>query len=124
MLPLLAADLVVLLHLGFIIFVVCGGLLLSRWPRLLWLQLPAVVWGVLLEFSGWICPLTPLENRLRRLAGEAGYQGGFVEQYLLPVIYPAELTRELQGALGAGVVLINLLIYARIFVRWRKGLRG
>lgn len=119
--PQLAADLIALLHLAFILFVVCGGLLLWRCPKLLWLHLPAALWGVAIEFSGGVCPLTPLENRLRGLAGGTDYAGGFVEQYLLPLIYPAQLTRELQLALGAGVILINLMIYWLIFWRRNRG---
>ena len=111
MMAALAADAVVLLHLAFIAFVVFGAALLWRWPRVAWLHLPAVAWGVFAEWSGTVCPLTPLENHLRALAGEGGYRGGFVEHYLLPVIYPAELTREIQWAIGAGVVLVNVLFY-------------
>jgi hypothetical protein len=108
----LLADAVLLLHLGFILFVVFGALLLHRFPRLVWLHLPAVAWGAYAELSGTICPLTPLENRLRQLGGQAGYPGGFIEHYLWPLIYPAQLTRELQLGLGLGVLLINLVAYA------------
>lgn len=111
------ADAVLLLHLAFILFVVFGGFLLVRFPRLIWLHLPAAAWGALIEFAGWICPLTPLENHLRRLGGGAGYEGGFIAHYLLPVIYPQALTRELQVALGFGVVAVNLVAYAR----WYRG---
>ena len=107
----LLADAVLLLHLGFILFVVFGALLLHRWPRLCWLHLPAVLWGAYAELSGTICPLTPLENRLRELGGQAGYPGGFVEHYLWPLIYPAALTREMQIGIGLGVVAINLFAY-------------
>lgn len=106
------ADAVLVLHLAFILFVVLGGFLLRRFPRLVWLHLPAVIWGAAIEFAGWICPLTPVENHLRRLAGQAGYEGGFIAHYLLPVIYPDGLTRETQWVLGAGVVAINLVAYA------------
>jgi hypothetical protein len=85
----IAADLVVLAHLGFILFVILGGLLVLRWPRMAWIHLPAVIWGALIEFAGWICPLTPLENWLREASGTAGYQGGFIEHYLVPIVYPA-----------------------------------
>lgn len=108
----LLADAVLLLHLGFILFVVLGGLLLRRFPRLVWLHVPAVLWGAYAELSSTICPLTPLENRLRELGGQAGYAGGFVEHYLWPLIYPAALTREMQIGLGLVVVLINLIAYA------------
>ena len=119
MLSLLAAQLVVLLHLAFILFVVFGALLVLRWPRLAWLHLPAVIWATLIEFFGGICPLTPWENQLRRIAGESGYSGGFIEEYLLPIIYPAELTRELQIGLGIGVLAINLLLYGSVYLRRR-----
>lgn len=108
----LLADAVLLLHLAFILFVVLGGFLLRRCPRLVWLHLPAAAWGAYVEFASRPCPLTPLENRLRLLGGEAGYQGGFIEHYLLPVVYPEELTRGLQIALGLGVVVVNLAAYA------------
>lgn len=114
------ADLVVLLHLAFILFVMLGGLLVLRWRRLMWLHLPVVVWGAAIEFVGWICPLTPLENRLRAAAGEAGYSGGFIEHYLIPLIYPAGLTRELQWLLGALVLLVNAAVYWRV-LRGRSG---
>lgn len=116
----LAADLLVLLHFCFILFVICGAGLLFRWPRLIWLQLPAAVWGALIELGGGICPLTPLENRFRRLAGEEGYHGSFIEEYLLPIIYPAELTRELQGVIGVGVILINLVIYGMLLSKRKR----
>ena len=85
------ADAVVVIHLGFVLFVVAGGFLVLRWPRTAWVQLPAAAWGVLVEWSGWVCPLTPLENWLRLHGGVAGYAGGFVERYFLPVLYPASL---------------------------------
>ncbi|SPA38989.1 conserved hypothetical protein; putative membrane protein [Cupriavidus taiwanensis] len=111
------ADLVVIAHALFIVFVVAGGLLALRWPRAAWVHLPAAVWGVLIEWAGWICPLTPLENTLRRAAGQAGYSGGFVERYLLPLIYPAELTPAVQLWLGAVVLVVNVAIYA---LWWRR----
>jgi hypothetical protein len=111
----LAANLLVLAHLVFILFVGFGGLLVLRWKWLIWVHLPAAAWGALIEFGGWICPLTPLENSLRQIAGAKGYSGGFIEHYLLPLIYPADLTRELQMILGGGVLLINLLIYGLVF---------
>ncbi|MDP1525552.1 MAG: DUF2784 domain-containing protein [Rhodocyclaceae bacterium] len=119
----LLADAVLLLHLAFIVFVVAGSLFLLRWPRLFWLpwlHLPAVLWGVGIELGGYICPLTPLENRLRQMGGEAGYAGGFVEHYFLPFIYPAGLTRGLQIALGLGLVAINLAAYACWWRQRRK----
>ena len=107
-----AADLVASLHFIFVLFVVLGGVLVLRWPRLAWLHLPAVAWGACIELLGWICPLTPLENRLRYEAGVAGYEGGFVEHYLLPVLYPESLTRPIQILLGLLVLGINAVIYA------------
>ena len=107
-----AADLVVLVHLAFVAFVVLGGLLVLRRPWVAWIHLPAALWGALIEFGGWICPLTPLEVALRRSAGEAGYAGGFIEHYVVALLYPEALSRELQIALGAAVVLINAWIYA------------
>lgn len=113
----LSADLVALLHFAFVLFVVLGGLLVLRDRRLAWLHLPAAIWGALIEFGGWICPLTPLENRLRWRAGEAGYSGGFIEHYLLPVLYPDGLTRPVQVGLGLAVVVINLLVYGSLMAR-------
>lgn len=107
----LLADAVVVLHFGFILFVAAGGPLVLRWPRLMWLHLPAAGWGALIEFFGWICPLTPLENRLRVLGGEAGYPGGFIETYLTPAIYPEGLTHRHQVLLGIAVVAVNSLFY-------------
>lgn len=111
----LAADSLVVLHLLFILFVVCGALLVLKWRWLVVIHLPAVVWAALLEFQAWRCPLTPLEQQLRVAGGEAGYRGGFIEHYLLPLIYPADLTREFQVLLGLFVVSINIVIYALIF---------
>lgn len=115
----LLADAVVVVHLGFILFVVLGGLWVARWPRLIWLHVPAVVWGVVVEFAGWTCPLTPLENWLRYRGGGAGYHSDFVAHYILPLLYPAALTRELQLVLGLLVIAINVAIYGRILA-WRK----
>lgn len=114
----LAADALVVIHLGFILFVLFGGLLLLRWPRLLWLHLPAVVWGATVEFFHLLCPLTPWENQLRRAAGDAGYEGGFIEHYLIPLIYPAGLTPQIQLWLGGVVVLINVTVYACLLKCW------
>ncbi len=111
------ADVVLVLHLLFVIFVVTGALGLSRWSWLPWLHLPAVFWALVIEFGGVICPLTPLENRLRHWGGEAGYTGGFIEHYVWPLIYPAGLTRESQIILGLGVLAINLVLYWRW---WRQ----
>ncbi len=113
----LAADSVVLLHLAFIVFVVLGGLVVFRWPRFMWLHMPAAAWGAFIEFTGRVCPLTPLENRLRIAAGETGYPGGFIEEYLIPVVYPDGLTRWVQISLGVGVVAINLVFYGLLVAR-------
>lgn len=113
------ADAVVILHFAFVLFVVLGGLLVLRWPRLAWLHLPAAAWGALIELGGWICPLTPLENRFRHRAGESGYAGGFVEHYVLPVLYPPELTRGVQIALGLAVLGVNLAVYGSLLARRR-----
>jgi len=110
----IGADLILVVHLGFVAFVVFGGLFVARWRRLAWLHVPAACWGALIEFAGWICPLTPLENELRHRAGQATYQGDFVEQYLLPLLYPAALTRSAQLWLGALVVAVNAAAYWRI----------
>jgi hypothetical protein len=110
----LQAQLVLLLHGLFILFVVVGGLAAWRWPRLAWLpwlHLPAVAWAVWVEASGAICPLTSIENALRLKAGEAGYDGGFIAHYLLALIYPEGLTRQVQMGLGFGVVVLNLAVY-------------
>ena len=113
----LLADAVLLLHGAFILFVLVGGALVWRWPRLAWLHLPAVAWAIWIEWSGGICPLTPLENEFRRAAGLAGYGGGFIEHYLLAAIYPEGLTRGVQIGLGAFVALLNLMVYARLLLR-------
>lgn len=113
----LAADAVLGLHALFLAFVVLGALLAVRWPGVVWAHIPAVVWGALIEFRGWICPLTPLENRLRRLAGQAGYAGGFIEHYITPLLYPSGLTREIQLGLGVGVLLLNAGLYWWV---WRR----
>jgi hypothetical protein len=114
------ADGVALFHAAFVLFVILGGLLVLRWPRIAWLHVPAAIWGVLIEYSGWICPLTPLENALRERAGQAGYSGGFIEHYVLGALYPAGLTREVQFVLGALVVIINGLVYGSLWMRRRR----
>lgn len=116
----LLADLVLLLHFAFIIFVVAGGLLALRWPCAAWLHLPAAAWGAIVEMFGWICPLTPLENHLRAAGGEAYTQGDFIARTLLPLIYPAGLTRDIQLLLGACVIGVNAAIYAWVLRRRRR----
>ncbi|WP_059410869.1 DUF2784 domain-containing protein [Cupriavidus basilensis] len=111
------AGAVVLAHLAFILFVTFGGVLVLRWPRLAWLHLPAAAWGVAVEWSGWICPLTPLENALRERAGQQAYGGDFVQHYVMPLIYPDGLTRHAQFVLGALVLVLNAAVYA---VLWRR----
>jgi hypothetical protein len=106
----------------FVLFVVLGGLLVLRWPRLAYVHLPAAGWGVLIEFAGWVCPLTPLEQSLRLKAGEQGYSGSFVEHYVLPLLYPSALTRTIQVALGVIVIAVNLCIYGYLF-RSRRSVR-
>ena len=106
------ADGLVILHLGFVLFVALGALLVLRWPRAVWLHVPAVAWGVTVEWLGWICPLTPLENQLRAAGGEAAYEGDFVANYVLPVLYPEGLTREAQILVGAAALVLNVAIYA------------
>ena len=113
------ADIVLLLHLGFILFVALGAFTVVRWPRLVWLQLPAAAWGVLIELANWTCPLTPLENWLRLRAGEAIYRESFVAHYLLPIVYPEGLTRGIQVLLGLSVVAINAVVYALVWKRRR-----
>lgn len=115
----LLADIVQVIHLLFILLVVFGGLLLfwRRW--FMWIHLPVAAYGVLIEWVGWVCPLTPLENALRASAGDLGYSGGFVENYLVPLIYPAAYTQELAWLLGGLVLLVNAAIYALYFSRNR-----
>ncbi|MDD5033645.1 MAG: DUF2784 domain-containing protein [Methylococcaceae bacterium] len=112
-----AADILLIVHFIFILFVLLGGLLVLWRSGLVWLHLPAAVWGVIVELSGWICPLTPLEQKLRLKAGSLGYEGGFVEHYLLPLIYPDELTAPIQLMLAGLVLLLNIVIYALVCQR-------
>ena len=116
MICLILADAVLILHLAFVLFVVLGAFLVLRRRKLIWVHLPVVIWGALIEFAGWICPLTPLENWLRARGGDRGYSGGFIDHYLGALIYPEGLTRELQWFLGALVLAINAAIYLQA---WR-----
>ena len=116
----LLADLVVLVHFCFVLFVILGGMLVLRWKMVAWVHLPAATWGAIVEFMGWICPLTPLEIWLRVMAGQSGYQTGFIAHYLLPVLYPANLTRDTQIWLGVLVLCLNLAIYGWLVRRWIK----
>ena len=115
----IAADAVMLVHFCFIAFALLGSFLVLRWFHVIWAHLAAVAWGIWIEASGRICPLTPLENALRRQAGEAGYSGGFIEHYILPVLYPSGLTRTTQVVLGLIVILVNLAIYGYLVLRHR-----
>ena len=113
------ADAVLILHLLFVIFVVLGGWLVAWRPKLIWAHLPVLAWGIWIEFSGAICPLTPLENSLRIRGGEAGYEGGFIEHYLTSFIYPDGLTRNTQFVLGGILIAINLAAYGMLWY-WRR----
>jgi len=108
------ADLVVVFHFAFVLFVVFGGLLALRWPKVAYVHLPVAAYGALIELVGWVCPLTPLEKQLRESAGLQGYEGGFVEHYVLPVLYPSGLTRGVQLSLGLVVIALNVAIYRAI----------
>lgn len=116
----LAADAVLLVHLLFILFVLFGGLLVLRWQWFAWLHLPTAAWGVIVEMLHLQCPLTPLENSLRQAAGQAGYSAGFVEHYLMPIIYPAGLTPQVQWWLAALVLMLNGLIYGVVWLRFKR----
>lgn len=120
MLSRLLADLVLIVHLAFVAFVVVGGLLVLRWRRLAWVHGPAAIWGILIEYAGFVCPLTPLEVALRQRGGEAGYGGGFIEHYLTAVLYPSGLTRGLQFGLATFALVINLAVYWQVAARWRR----
>jgi len=113
------ADLVLVIHLAFVLFVVFGGLFTLRWPRVAWLHVPVALYGATIEFIGFICPLTPLEISLRRRGGEAGYAGGFIEHYITAALYPTGLTRDIQLALGIGVLLFNAIVYAIVVKRYK-----
>lgn len=114
------ADVVLLVHVAFILFVLFGGLLAFRWRRAPMAHLPAAAWGAAVEFSGWVCPLTPLETALRRAGGGMGYPADFIQQYLGPVVYPPELARTVQLVLGAVVVAVNIGIYILVLRQRRK----
>lgn len=111
------ADVTIILHLCFVLFVVLGGLLVVRWPQVAWVHLAAVAWGAWVEFSGWICPLTPLENWFRQQSGGPVYTASFIEHYLVPILYPSSLSREIQWVLGGAALLINAAVYFLVFRR-------
>ena len=113
------ADAVLVVHLAFVLFVVLGGLLVLRWPKLAWIHIPVALYGATIEFVGFICPLTPLEKWLRQRGGEAGYEGGFVEHYITAALYPTGLTREIQIALGLAVLAVNGVVYG-VLIRRRR----
>ena len=118
------ADFVLLVHFAFVVFVILGGLLVLRWPKVAWVHLPAAAWGVVIEFAGWICPLTPLENALRIRGGEPGYAGDFIGHYVAAVLYPAGLTRGAQIVLGLLALFINVVVYWRSVVQHRPPARS
>ena len=109
------ADVIVLVHFAFVLFVLFGGILLVWWRKLVWVHLPAALWGMLIEFSGWICPLTPYENQLRQQAGLEMYDGDFVMRYIMPILYPEDLTRSMQIILGLIVLTVNTICYLYVF---------
>jgi hypothetical protein len=111
------ADFVAVLHLAFVLFVVLGGLLVLKWPRIVWVHLPAAAWGAIVEFTGWLCPLTPLEYWLRKEGGQIGYSSDFVSHYILPLLYPSGLTHNVQIVLGMVVVIVNVAVYGWL---WRR----
>ena len=113
------ADLVVLCHLVFVLFAATGGLLALRWPVVAWVHLPSAVWGALIEFGGWICPLTPLENWLRLRGNATAYSGGFIDHYITAILYPSGLTRGMQIILGLAILVVNASIYGFMIVRHR-----
>jgi hypothetical protein len=120
----LLADLVLILHAGFVVFVMLGAFLVLRWPRVAWVHVPVVLWGAGIEFFGGICPLTPLENHWRQLGGELGYPGGFIDHYVMSMLYPDGLTRPMQFVIGATVLVVNVAVYAWALRRRRDARRG
>ena len=114
------ADLTVVIHLAFILYAAFGGLAVLRCPRTAWIHIPAVIWAAVVELAGWICPLTPLEIWLRTTGGSSAYATGFVDHYLVPIVYPGYLTRSVQIGLGLSVLLLNVLVYGVVW-RWRRG---
>ena len=120
----IAADFVLITHFAFVLFVVLGGFLALRWPRLAWVHLPVALYGAIIEFLGFICPLTPLENSLRQRGGEAGYSGGFIDHYITATIYPSGLTRGIQLVLGVAVLVLNAVLYAIVVRRAHRPATG
>jgi len=118
------ATLVVVGHALFVAFVLFGGFLVLRWPRVAWVHIPCAVWGMLIEYANWICPLTPLEDSLRQRAADGGYSGGFLQHYVLKILYPNGLTREVQIVLGTIVLVLTCAVYAVAIARWRRTRNG
>jgi len=116
----LLADIIVMLHLAFIVFAVSGGILIFWWHKVIWIHIPAVIWAAWIELSGGICPLTYLENWLLGQSGLSGYHGDFIANYIIPIVYPENLTREIQIALASIVIVVNVLVYGYVFVIRRK----
>ena len=116
----IAADGLVVIHLVFILFVIMGGLMLFRWPWMIWIHVPTAVWGGLVELFGAPCPLTPLENHLRQAGHAEAYSGGFIDHYIMPIVYPPGLTRQTQVVLGVLILVINFAIYFRFLTRKAK----
>jgi hypothetical protein len=114
------ADFVVVFHGAYVVFVVLGALLALKWPKVLWVHAPAAIWGVLIEYAGWVCPLTPLENRLRALAGEAGYSGDFIEHYILRALYPHGLTPTVRYTLATFALVVNVIAYIIVIKKRRR----
>jgi hypothetical protein len=117
------ADAVVLIHVAFVVFVMLGGFLALRWRAIVWAHVPAAIWGVLIEYAGWVCPLTPLENSLRAKAGEAAYTGDFIDHYVLRLLYPGGLTSRVQIVLGSFALVVNLLAYT-LLIRQQRARRA
>lgn len=113
----LAADFIVLIHIAFIVFVLAGGLLVFKWRWVIWLHIPAAIWGALIEIVGWVCPLTPIENMLRQASTSEVYTSSFLDRYLAPLIYPAGFTDEMATATGIAVIVINVLVYSIFLIR-------
>lgn len=116
----LAADAVLVFHIAFVLFALFGGLLVLRNRRWLALHLPALAWGIWIEASHGLCPLTPIENHFRHRAGQVGYEGGCIEHYLLPLLYPAGLTPHAQAIIAVGFALWSLVVYALVWRRYRQ----
>jgi len=114
------ADIVVIFHLSFVIFSVIGGVLALKWRKIIWIHIPVVIWAVVIEFAGFICPLTPLENNLRFRGGESGYESDFIEHYIFPVLYPEGLTHTMQVIIGIFVLTVNIVVYSIIIHKIRK----